>query len=76
MTDFTLYFKHLIPNYPEWQEPPFTPFLFGEGVFFLYFPFLNQTLLILRIFPLKIAFEEVFFTNNCRVLQLKAQVAS
>ena len=43
---FRLYFKHLYPSFPEWQEAPFAPWQFdNEGVLFSIVGFFESTLL-------------------------------
>ncbi|MFW9996104.1 MAG: tRNA-guanine transglycosylase [Candidatus Odinarchaeota archaeon] len=41
---FDLYFKHLYPSFPEWQEDPFSPWIFGEGVLLTVLSFFEKDL--------------------------------
>ena len=50
---FRLYFKHLLPSYPEWQEVPFAPWQFAEGVLFSIVTFFESDLLQEEDFSLR-----------------------
>lgn len=50
---FQLYFKHLLPNFQEWREPPFTPWGFGESAFLSVLSFFESDLLNDETFSLK-----------------------
>ena len=41
-----LFFKHLYPSFKEWQEPPFTPWEFGEGVLLTVLSFFESDLFL------------------------------